>query len=303
MEIIPVIPRGYCKGVVNAINLAKQCSYHYPNMPITALGMIVHNEYVVKALEYLNIKTLDAKGKTRLELLDKIESGIVLFTAHGVSERVIQKARQKGLICVDASCSDVICTQQKIKQRIQEGYTIFYIGQNGHPEAEAIVSSSDQVILIDSMQAVDHCSNSITKVYVTNQTTMSIMEIDPLIQAIQKKYPTCLVEQEICNATRMRQEAILRLENVDLLYVVGDPHSNNANKLKKIALNHDIPCVYLITDCSQLQLEQLKNHQRIAVTAGASTPTYLTQQVIDVLQHYAKTKEWILPKIDLQQML
>lgn len=303
MKIIPLVPRGYCKGVVNAINIAKKCAQDYPDTPITVLGMIVHNEYVVRALEHLNIKTLETKGKTRIELLDEIQEGVVLFTAHGISDAVIEKAKEKGLICVDASCSDVILTKKQVQQKIKEGYHVLYIGKKGHPEAEAIVSTSNQITLIDSIQAAQTLTLNQKRLYLTNQTTMSILEISQIIEVIQAKYPHCLIEEEICNATRMRQEAVLQLENADLLYVVGDPHSNNSAKLKNIALEKGIQQVELIETCQDIKLEHLEGKEIIAVTAGASTPTYLTQQVIDVLKNYDQTHQLKLPDIEIERIL
>lgn len=303
MKIIPLIPRGYCKGVVNAINIAKQCAEQYPNQPITVLGMIVHNQYVVKALERLNIKTLEAKGKTRMELLDEINEGVVLFTAHGISEAVVQKAQAKGLICVDASCSDVILTQKQVKQKINEGYHVLYIGKKGHPEAEAIITSCSSITLISNQEDAKKLSIDKPKLYCTNQTTMSILEIKEIIEIIQEKYPHCLIEEEICNATRMRQEAVFNLKEADLLYVVGDPHSNNSAKLKSIALQNGIKEVHLIETCHQIKEEDLKDKQIIAVTSGASTPTYLTQQVIQVLNEYNETHVLKLLEIDLSKIL
>ena len=148
MEIIPVIPRGYCKGVVRANEIAKNCAKDYPNQKITVLGMIVHNQHVVDALKQLNIHTIENKKKTRMELLDEINEGVVIFTAHGISEQVKQKAREKGLICVDASCTDVIETQKLVQEKIKAGYTVLYIGKKNHPEAEP---------LADEIQArIDH---------------------------------------------------------------------------------------------------------------------------------------------------
>lgn len=303
MKIIPLIPRGYCKGVVNAINIAKKCAVEYPNTPITVLGMIVHNQYVVKALEQYNIKTLEAKGKTRMELLDEINEGVVLFTAHGISDAVIEKAQAKGLICVDASCSDVILTKKQVQQKIEEGYHVLYIGKKGHPEAEAIITSCNEITLISNQEEAQNLSIDKPKLYLTNQTTMSILEIKDIIDIIQKKYPHCLIEEEICNATRMRQEAVYNLKAADLLYVVGDPHSNNSTKLKSIALQNGIKDVHLIETCHQIKEEDLKDKQIIAITAGASTPTYLTQQVIQVLNEYNETHILNIPEIDLSKII
>ena len=298
MEIIPVIPRGYCKGVVRAINLAQK----YPNTPITMLGMIVHNQYVVEACEKLGIYCIEEKGKTRLELLDKINDGIVIFTAHGVSEEVIKKAQQKGVITIDASCDDVTKTQSIVKDYLENNYDVLYIGKKNHPEAEAVVAISPHVHFIETEQDLDNLP-SFNKVMITNQTTMSIFEIYKILEACKQKYADVEILEEICNATRIRQEAIMKLENIDCLLVVGDPKSNNSNKLKEIALERNIPSVYLLETAKDIEEEWIKDKNRIAVTSGASTPTYLTNQVIKMLQHYAETTKLIKPEIDINQLL
>ena len=126
MEVIKVTPRGYCKGVVRAISIAKQCAQQYPDLNITVLGMLVHNEYVKKALERLNIRTIENSHKTREQLLDEINDGVVIFTAHGISDQVKQKAVDKGLVCVDASCPDVVKTQELVRSCLNGNGVVFY---------------------------------------------------------------------------------------------------------------------------------------------------------------------------------
>ena len=294
MEIIPVVPRGYCKGVVRAIEIAKKCAVDYPDQKITVLGMIVHNQHVVDALKQLNIHTVEDKKKNRIQLLDEIDEGVVIFTAHGISEQAKQKALEKGLICVDASCTDVIETQRLVKEKINEGYHVLYIGKKKHPEAEAVLAISEHVHLITSINDLNLNLNA--KLFVTNQTTMSILEIEEIIDQIAKKWPDAQIMREICNATSIRQKAVLDLKEkeIDLLIVVGDPHSNNTTKLKSLASESNIPHVIMIESVFDLKEEQIRNHQRIAVTSGASTPTVLTNQVIDTLKHYASTLEFIV---------
>ncbi len=294
MEIIPVVPRGYCKGVVRAIEIAKKCAVDYPDQKITVLGMIVHNQHVVDALKQLNIHTVEDKKKNRIQLLDEIDEGVVIFTAHGISEQAKQKALEKGLICVDASCTDVIETQRLVKEKINEGYHVLYIGKKNHPEAEAVLAISEHVHLITSINDLNLNLNA--KLFVTNQTTMSILEIEEIIDQIAKKWPDAQIMREICNATSIRQKAVLDLKEkeIDLLIVVGDPHSNNTTKLKSLGSESNIPHVIMIESVFDLKEEQIRNHQRIAVTSGASTPTVLTNQVIDTLKHYASTLEFIV---------
>lgn len=302
MEIIPVIPRGYCKGVVRAINLAKETALKYPNTPITMLGMIVHNQYVVEACESLGIHCVEEKGKTRLELLDQINEGVVIFTAHGVSNQVIKKAQDKGLLIVNASCDDVTRTQTLVVEYLANDYDVLYIGKRNHPEAEAVIALSPRVHFIETLDDINALA-SFNKVMVTNQTTMSIFEIYQLLEACKQKYPNIVILDEICNATRIRQEAITKLENIDCLFVIGDPKSNNSNKLKEIALEQHIPSVHLIETAQDVKEAWLEDKNRIAITSGASTPTYLTNQVITMLNHYATTHELVKPIIEIEHLL
>lgn len=303
MEVIKVIPRGYCKGVTRAISIARQTALQNPDKKIYVLGMLVHNRYVMQALAEMNIIAVDDKHLTRMELLDKIPNdGIVIFTAHGIAPNVIKKANDKGLICVDASCPDVVKTQHLVQEKLAEGYEILYIGKKAHPEAEAVCSLSERVHLITSIQDIEE-SDIHAPVFVTNQTTMSIFDMETIFDRIKAKYPNAQICEEICNATRIRQQAVYHLkdDDVDVLYVVGDKHSNNSNRLASIGIDCGIPHVYRIDDVTEIEDVQLHDVKRIAVTAGASTPTYLTTQVIEYLEHYDSG----LPKpiVDIQKIL
>lgn len=302
MEVIKVTPRGYCKGVTRAIALAKKTAQEYPDTPIYVLGMLVHNAYVMEALKQLHIQPIDDKTKTRMELLDQIDEGVVIFTAHGIAPQVIEKAKAKGLICVDASCPDVVKTQDIVKDALTKGSEIFYIGKKYHPEAEAVLSMDEHVHLITCERDIPDMPEN-TKIFVTNQTTMSIFDIDALFQSIAKQYPNAEFCEEICNATRIRQQAVadLKQQQIDVLYVVGDAHSNNSNRLAAIAKDAGIPDVYLIDDVHDISDEQLVNKTKVAITSGASTPTYLTAQVIAYLENYEPglTK----PEIDIQKII
>lgn len=301
MNIIKVTPRGYCKGVVSAIEIAKKTRLENPDTKITMLGMIVHNSYVVEALKQYKIDYVDDIKKTRLELLDNIDEGIVLITAHGASEKVYKKAKEKNLTIVDATCNDVIKTQNIIKEAIKTKEVI-YIGKKYHPESEAIVSIDDKIHLVTSKEDIDNLIIK-TPIFVTNQTTMSILEINDLIDYILKKFDNVEVSKEICNATRIRQEAILKLENIDVLFVVGDNKSNNSNKLKEIGLSNNIKEVYLINNSNEIKEYMIKDKNNIAITSGASTPNYLTNEVINTLDEYNKTKKLIKKEIEIDKII
>ncbi len=287
MEIISVIPRGYCQGVVRAIQIAKDTVKEYPNQTISMLGMLVHNQYVVNECKHLGIICLDDQKATRLELLDKIQEGVVIITAHGASDAVYQKAKDKGLIVVDATCKDVNKTHVLVKEHVKHG-DVIYIGKKNHPEAEGTTSLSNRIHLVTSIDDLEKLGK-LENVLITCQTTLSLLETEALIQKAKEKYSDASVAPEICNATRIRQEAVLNLKDIDVLYVVGDPHSNNSNQLRKSAEKIGIPHAYLIETSHDIREEQIKDMNRVAVTSGSSTPTALTNDVIEVLKKYAET--------------
>lgn len=292
MEIISVKPRGYCHGVVRAIRIAQKTKHDYPHTPITILGMLVHNQHVVDALNEYGINTIEDQKLDRLSLLDQIKNGIVIFTAHGVSPLVYQKALQKGLTIVDATCPDVLKTHELIKNHPGD---VIYIGKKNHPEAEGTVNISKRVHLISKLDdLIVLKQKQLKNILITNQTTLSTIDLSNLIKACIKQYPNAKLNPEICPATRLRQQAILNLE-ADALYVVGDMRSNNSNQLVKIAKQKGISFVKMISSVNDLCQNDLLNKERIAVTSGSSTPNALTDQVIDFLQEYQKTGKFKLP--------
>lgn len=282
MEIKRVVPSGYCKGVVNAINIVKKTKEQYPNENIYILGMIVHNSYVSKQMEDLGVITLEDPNLSKEELLDTIDKGVVIFTAHGISDKIKQKALDKGLICVDASCVDVLKNKDLIKSYLDKGYDVVYFGKKKHPEAEAILSLSNNIHLVSNISDIDNLNISNDNLFITNQTTMSYLEVEDMLKLIKDKYPTCIIQKEICNATSSRQLAITNIKDGDVLYVVGDVKSNNTNKLKEIGLKY-FKKVFLISNYKDINKKDLVNENKIYVTAGASTPPILIDEVIDYL--------------------
>lgn len=295
MEIIRVIPSGYCQGVVRAIRIAKQTAEQYPDEKITMLGMIVHNQYLVDACRKIGIHFVEDTKKTRFDLLDEVNEGIVIFTAHGVSDATKQKAEKKGLKVVDATCVDVQKTHDLVISHAQKG-DIIYIGKKNHPEAEGTIGLSPRVHLVTKADDVNDLPE-LHNVLITNQTTLSILDTQKIIEACLVRYPEAQTASEICNATRIRQEVVLNLKdkNIDALIVVGDPRSNNSRQLANTGEKAGIHDSYLIADANALTKEMLENKNRIAVTSGSSTPTALTMQVIDCLKQYAETGILNLP--------
>ncbi|MGM9946691.1 4-hydroxy-3-methylbut-2-enyl diphosphate reductase [Floccifex sp.] len=283
-------PQGYCGGVLRAIDIAKKTRFKHPNEKITILGNLVHNHYVQEALKYHNIETVDVKNKSRWDLLDDIQDGIVIFTAHGISEDVKKKAIEKNLTIVDATCPFVSQTQKIVNEYINKGYVIFYIGKKNHPEAEGIYFNRHQVYLIEKEQDIPKVD---LPVFVTNQTTMSILDIKDLFDCIHELYPEAIFHDEICNATRIRQQAILNLKDtgIDVLIVVGDPSSNNTSQLANIGKIAGIPQIIKAQSVDDIDIDSIADHAHIAITSGASTPMYLTNMIYEYLKNPDKKEK------------
>lgn len=304
MEIIDIKPRGYCKGVIRAIILAKKARETHPQTPIHILGSLVHNHYIVEALKKRNIMTVNDPLKSRLQLLDEIQDGIVIFSAHGVSDKVRQSAHEKGLQVLDATCEDVSSTHDLIQDAINAGTQVIYVGKDKHPEALAVTETFDQIHFITSIQDVNLLHLDVNKpIMVTNQTTLSTLEIQQILQAIVEKYPHADVNNEICFATRSRQEAIIKQQDLDALIVVGDPTSNNTAMLAKIGANHGIQHIFKIESLHQLDVSQLNNDWRIGITSGASTPNYLTNMVVNYMRELNLANPHPFPPIEYDRIL
>lgn len=284
MKVKRVVPSGYCKGVVNAINIAKKVKEENKDVPVYVLGMIVHNSYVTKQLESLGIITLDDTHLSKEELLDSIDNGVVILTAHGTSDAIKNKAIAKGLKVVDGTCEDVLKTKNIIIEYLYKGYDVIYFGKRGHPESNAIISISDRIHLVSDPTDINLLSINNNKIILTNQTTMSFLELEKMIDLVLLKFPTAEVIKEICNATSSRQQAIRDIKDADVLYVVGDIKSNNTNKLVEVAKESGIKKAFLIANKDEIKKDDLTGSSIIYVTAGASTPPQLIDEVIAYLK-------------------
>lgn len=287
MEVVKITPRGYCYGVVDAITMARRVAQD-PNVPrpIYVLGMIVHNHHVVEELAREGIHTLD--GADRLSLLNQIEKGTVIFTAHGVSPAVKMRAREKGLTCFDATCPDVTRTHNLIIKKVAEGHEIIYIGKKGHPEPEgAIGHAPDKVHLIETEKDLAQLDIKSDKITVTTQTTLSQWDTKALIDKVKQRYPHAEVYNEICLATQQRQEAAAtQAREADVVIVVGDKRSNNSNRLVQVVREIAGRPAYLVDNVNEINPEWLRGAKKVGVTAGSSTPSRLTREVIRFLEAF-----------------
>jgi len=289
MKVFKVNPRGYCHGVVDAMNLvAKTIADETTIKPIYIVGQIVHNQIITDAFNQSGATTIN--GKNREEIIGKIDSGTIIITAHGINPKLILKAKEKGLNVVDATCIDVYKTHKLIKRKIKKGYEVIYVGKKNHPEPEGVIGINPKKIhLIESKKDLVDLNLNTDKIIVTNQTTMSLWDTEKLIKLIEKKYPFVEKHLEICTATLDRQIAIVEIaKNADITIVVGDKASNNTNRLVEISEKIAKTKAIRIESLSDLDVEILKdvNINKVAVTSGASTPSIITKQVIDYIERF-----------------
>ncbi len=294
MEVVKISPRGYCHGVVNALNVVAQTIADSANeKPIYIVGQIVHNQKITDAFKEAGAITLT--GKNRREILEKVTSGTVIITAHGIDPNLIVMAKEKGLNVVDATCKDVYRTHDVIMEKLKSGYEILYIGKNGHPEPEgAIGINPEKIHLIEKEEDFENLNINSNKLCITNQTTMSVWDTKNLMDKAKEKYPEIEAINEICRATQERQEAVFNLANkADITLVVGDPRSNNTNRLVQISEEKANTKAYRINTIEDIDIEVLKqeNVKKVAVTSGASTPTIITKEVIEFVENFDKNDE------------
>ncbi len=287
MEVVKITPRGYCYGVVDAMKMVRQIAENpTAKKPIFVLGLIVHNRHAVDELNRYGVISLD--GENRLELIEKVSQGTVVFTAHGVSQAVRRRAEEKGLDIVDATCPDVTKTHDLIRRLADADYTILYIGRRGHPEPEgAMGEAPDHVRLIETAADTDGLDLQGRRLAVVTQTTLSRWDTEQTIQELQARYPQIEVFNEICLATQLRQEAAVReAERCDVVIVVGDARSNNSNRLVQVVREQAGRPAYLVDTVGDIDPSWLEGKTTVGVTAGSSTPSPITREVVQFLEGY-----------------
>jgi 4-hydroxy-3-methylbut-2-enyl diphosphate reductase len=284
VDVLKITPRGYCHGVVEAIRAAKQTAKARPGEKIRMLGYLVHNVHVTDELQQNGIELVDRDN--RLEGLEQIDGGTVIFTAHGVAPAVKQRAQERGLNLVDATCSDVVVTHDLVKDLVERGYDVVYIGRRGHPEPEGVVGEAPgRVHLVQDPEDVDSLKLDNEKIAVTCQTTLSIWDTAAMIKRVRERFPDAEAYNEICRATQDRQEAAVEAaKECDLVIVVGSERSSNSKRLVQVVQELARKPAYLVDTVADIKPEWLEGKGRVGVTSGASTPTQLTRQVIEYLE-------------------
>jgi 4-hydroxy-3-methylbut-2-enyl diphosphate reductase len=276
MKILLANPRGFCAGVDRAIAIVEQALAKF-GAPIYVRHEVVHNRYVVDDLK--------AKGAVFVECLDEVPPGsTVVFSAHGVSQAVRAEADERGLNVFDATCPLVTKVHSEVIKMHEQGREIVMIGHAGHPEVEGTMGQCGGGIhLVESVDDVARLSipDTVPLAYVT-QTTLSVDDAQGIVDALRRRYPGIVgpKRDDICYATQNRQDAVKAMAPlVDVVIVVGSPNSSNSNRLREVAANRGLPA-YMIDRAEELRPEWIAGTQRIGVTAGASAPEVLVQDVL-----------------------
>jgi 4-hydroxy-3-methylbut-2-enyl diphosphate reductase len=285
MEVLLANPRGFCAGVERAIEIVERALQIY-GAPIYVRHEVVHNKFVVDDLR--------AKGAVFIEDLDDVPPGSTLiFSAHGVPQRVREDAAARGLRVFDATCPLVTKVHVEVQRMREAGREIVMIGHRGHPEVEGTMGQvKDGMHLVESVADVAglQVRDPQLLAYVT-QTTLSVDDAAAIVAALRLRYPAILgpKKDDICYATQNRQDAVkFMAPQCDLVIVVGSPNSSNSNRLREVAQLLDVPA-YLVDSAAQIDPAWLAGRQRFGVTAGASAPEVLVDAVIARLKNLGAT--------------
>ena len=276
MDVLLANPRGFCAGVERAIEIVERALEEF-GRPIYVRHEIVHNKTVVD--------TLRRKGAVFVEELDQVPPGATLvFSAHGVSKGVRADAERRGLKVFDATCPLVTKVHVEVSKMLREGFEIVMIGHRGHPEAEGTVGQAERgITLIENVEDVAALQvREPEKLAYVTQTTLSVDDAQRIVAALRVRFPEIRgpKRDDICYATQNRQDAVkFMAPQCEVVIVVGSPNSSNSNRLREVA-EHIGAEAYMVDSAADLKSEWIAGKKRVGVTAGASAPEVLVEQLV-----------------------
>lgn len=275
MRAFEIKPNGFCNGVKRAIKMINNIvSDNNTIRPIYMFGYLVHNKKIINS--YIEDHGIILIKENFIENLMSINYGTIIFTAHGISPKIKQIAIDKGLNIIDTTCPNVSKIQRLINEKINENNKVIVIGNNNHPEVLSYLGISDKVSLYD--KDIDY--SSLSNLFIINQTTLIYEDVLKTFDYIKKQNNNADIVEEICNATKVRQKALIEnMNNGDCFIIVGDKLSNNCDSLYKIALNNNKYAIKIET-VEELNNYDLSKFNKIGITAGASTPPAILKEII-----------------------
>ena len=298
INILLANPRGFCAGVVRAIQIVEEALSQY-GKPIYVRHEVVHNQYVINDLK--------TKGAIFIEDLSDVPKGAhVIFSAHGISKAIREEAKSRELIPIDATCPLVTKVHVEVNKMLNQGMDIIMIGHKGHPEVEGTMGQIEKhhttrkMFLIETIEDVKYLTVDYPdKMAYVTQTTLSIDDTKAMIEALKKKYPNIQgpKSDDICYATQNRQDAVKEISSLcDLIIIVGSNNSSNSNRLKELALREGVEA-YLIDHEDALQSSWLLNKKNIGISAGASAPEISVTNIIKKIEVLTEAKITELPGV------
>jgi 4-hydroxy-3-methylbut-2-en-1-yl diphosphate reductase len=286
MEVLLANPRGFCAGVERAIEIVERALEQY-GAPIYVRHEIVHNKYVVENLR--------AKGAVFVDELDAVPAGaIVVFSAHGVAKAVRANADERGLKVFDATCPLVTKVHMEVAKMLRDGHEVVMIGHRGHPESEGTMGqAATGMHLVETPEDVAQLAprDPSRLAYVT-QTTLSVDDAATMVAALRARFPAIRgpKKDDICYATQNRQDAVkFMAPKCDVVIVVGSPNSSNSNRLREVA-EHMGAQAYMVDSAAELRPEWIAGKKRVGITAGASAPEVLVNELIERLKALGAAK-------------
>lgn len=275
MEVLLSSPRGFCAGVVRAIDVVDICLRKY-GPPVYVKHQIVHNPYVVNDLE--------RRGAITVEDVDEIpEDSLVIFSAHGSPPEDFVKAKARNLKVIDAVCPLVTKVHNEAKKYRREGKKVVLVGHKGHQEVRGTMGQVEMTLIDDASYDELSAWDADQEVAVLTQTTLSVGDTAQAIDAIRGKFPDAVVRNDICYATTNRQDAVTKMaSSVDLVLVIGAENSSNCNRLREVAESLGVES-YLINGPEEIDPTWLEGKDKVGITSGASTPEVLVESVIEKL--------------------
>ena len=283
MKVEIIKPYGFCVGVDYVINQLHNIIKKHSNKSVFCVGQLVHNKKVVQEIKNLGVIICDEE---KSKAIDKINDGVVVFSAHGTDKLIVENAKRKGLIVYDLACPFVKKTFNVISNKIEEGYDVIYIGVKNHDEALAALSISNDIHFVTNIDDVEKINVNNDKICVINQTTLSIIDIKDIYCKILDKYPNAKIIDEICNSTRTRQQIIIDKQiNTSGLIIVGDTNSNNTKSLYNIAIEKGYDTI-LVSDFSDININWVLSQKSISIMSGASTSHVVVEEIYEKLKKY-----------------
>ncbi len=275
MEVLLSSPRGFCAGVVRAIDVVDICLRKY-GPPVYVKHQIVHNPWVVNDLE--------RRGAITVEEIDEVPEGsLVIFSAHGSPPDDFARAKALNLTVIDAVCPLVIKVHNEAKKYHREGKKVILVGHKGHQEVRGTMGQVEMA-LIDDLKDIESTGwEDDQEVAVLTQTTLSVGDTAQAIDAIQGKFTNAVVRNDICYATTNRQDAVYKMSGeVQLVLVIGAQNSSNCNRLREVGESLGVPA-YLVNGPEEIDPDWLVGKEKVGITSGASTPEVLVERVIECL--------------------